>query len=149
MEEFRLEYPPHYSYPCRLGARPSYILYQYILSFRKIPVHQIVFSPVFRRVEVTSLEVKYVRFGNGDERTLQKPLIILSCKRSLIRTSQVCHRRLAVGRSQQVKEYKHTHTHTHTHTLTNVTCSCALVLLKSIDQILRQSTINHVTIIDF
>ena len=32
-------------------------------------------------------------------------------KRSLIRTSQVCHRRLAVGRSQQVEEYKHTHTH--------------------------------------
>ena len=37
-------------------------------------------------------------------------------KRSLIRTSQVCHRHLAVGRSQQVKEYKHTHTYTHTHT---------------------------------
>ena len=31
-------------------------------------------------------------------------------KRSLIRTSQVCHRRLTVRRSQQVKEYKHTHT---------------------------------------
>ena len=30
-------------------------------------------------------------------------------KRSLIRTSQVCHRRLAVRRSQQVEEYKHTH----------------------------------------
>ena len=30
-------------------------------------------------------------------------------KRSLIRTSQVCHRRLAVGRSQLVEEYKHTH----------------------------------------
>ena len=30
-------------------------------------------------------------------------------KRLLIRTSQVCHRRLAVGRSQQVEEYKHTH----------------------------------------
>ena len=37
-------------------------------------------------------------------------------KRSLIRTSQVCQRRLADGRSQQVEEYKHTHTHTHTHT---------------------------------
>ena len=37
-------------------------------------------------------------------------------KRSLFRTSPVCHRRLAVERSQQVKEYKHTHTHTHTRT---------------------------------
>ena len=35
-------------------------------------------------------------------------------KRLFIRISQVCHRSLAVGRSQQVKEYKHTHTHTHT-----------------------------------
>ena len=34
-------------------------------------------------------------------------------KRSLIRTSQVCHRRLAIGRSQQTKGYKYTHTHTH------------------------------------
>ena len=33
-------------------------------------------------------------------------------KRSLIRTSQVYHRRLAVGRNQQVNEYKHTQTHT-------------------------------------
>ena len=40
-------------------------------------------------------------------------------KRSLIRTSQVSHRRLAVGRRQQVKEYKHTHTHAHTHTRTH------------------------------
>ena len=40
-------------------------------------------------------------------------------KRSLFRTSPVCHRRLVVERSQQVKEYKHTHTHTHTHTRTH------------------------------
>ena len=32
-------------------------------------------------------------------------------KRSLIRTSHVCHRRRAAGRNQQVEEYKHTHTH--------------------------------------
>ena len=37
-------------------------------------------------------------------------------KRSLIRASQVCQRRRAAGRKQQVEEYKHTHTHTHTHT---------------------------------
>ena len=37
-------------------------------------------------------------------------------KRSLIRTSHVCHRRLVSGRSQQAEEYKHKHTHTHTHT---------------------------------
>ena len=35
-------------------------------------------------------------------------------KRLFIRISQVCHRSLAVGRSQQVKEYKHTHTQSHT-----------------------------------
>ena len=40
-------------------------------------------------------------------------------KRLFIRISQVCHRSLAVGRSQQVKEYKHTHTHTRTHTHTH------------------------------
>ena len=39
-------------------------------------------------------------------------------KRSLIRTSHVCHRRRAAGRNQQVEEYKHTHTHTHTRTHT-------------------------------
>ena len=33
-------------------------------------------------------------------------------KRSLIRTSHVCHRRRAAGRNHQVEEYKHTHTHT-------------------------------------
>ena len=31
-------------------------------------------------------------------------------KTSLIRTSHVCHRRRAVGRNQQVEEYKRTHT---------------------------------------
>ena len=30
----------------------------------------------------------------------------------------VCYRRLAVGRNQQVEENKHTHTHTYTHTYT-------------------------------
>ena len=88
---------------------PSDIPYQYI-SFRRIPVYDIVFFPVFRRAGVTSLEVKYPRFRNGDEGIWQTPLAILAT-RLLIRTSQVCHRRLAVGRSQQVEEYKHTHTH--------------------------------------
>ena len=40
-------------------------------------------------------------------------------KKSLIRTSHVCHRRRAAGRNQQVEEYKHTHIHTHTHTHTH------------------------------
>ena len=31
-------------------------------------------------------------------------------KRSLIRTSHVCHRRRAAGRNHQAEEYKHTHT---------------------------------------
>ena len=30
-------------------------------------------------------------------------------KRSLIRTSHVCHRRRAAGRNQQVEQYAHTH----------------------------------------
>ena len=30
-------------------------------------------------------------------------------KRSFIQTSQLCHRRRAAGRNQQVEEYKHTH----------------------------------------
>ena len=34
-------------------------------------------------------------------------------KRSLIRTSHVCHRRRAARRNQHVEEYKHTHTHTY------------------------------------
>ena len=34
-------------------------------------------------------------------------------KRSLIRTSHLCHRRRAAGRNQQGEEYKHTHTHTY------------------------------------
>ena len=48
-------------------------------------------------------------------------------KRSLIRTPQVCHRRLAIGSSQQAEEYKYTHTYTHTHTHTH-THTCYAVL---------------------
>ena len=33
-------------------------------------------------------------------------------KRSLIRTSHICHRRRAAGRNQQVEEHTLTHTHT-------------------------------------
>ena len=40
-------------------------------------------------------------------------------KRSLIRTSHVCHIRRAAGRNQQVEDYKHTNTHTHIHTHTH------------------------------
>ena len=46
-------------------------------------------------------------------------------KRSLIWISDLCHRRFAARRNQQVEEYKHTHTHTrarahaHTHTHTH------------------------------
>ena len=53
-------------------------------------------------------------------------------KRSFIRTSQVCHRHLAVGRSQQVKEYKHTHTYTHTHTPHTHTQTSELIWMKLI-----------------
>ena len=46
----------------------------------------------------------------------EAPEIILTTKDRWSEHLKVCHRRLAVERSQQVKEYKHTHTHTHTHT---------------------------------
>ena len=62
------------------------------------------------QLEFSFLEVKYDRFRNRDEGTWQKPLEILSTKRSLIRTSHVYHRRRAAGRNQQVEDYKHTHT---------------------------------------
>ena len=39
-------------------------------------------------------------------------------KKSLIRTSHVCHKCRAAGRSQQVEEYTHTHTLSVWHTST-------------------------------
>ena len=54
------------------------------------------------------MEVKYDRLGNLAEAPSNT-----RNKRSLIRTSQVYHRPLAVGRSQQVKEYKYINTYTH------------------------------------
>ena len=48
-----------------------YPLSIYII-FSEDPLYHIVFSPVFRRAGVLSLEVKYDRFENRDEGTWQK-----------------------------------------------------------------------------
>ena len=53
-------------------------------------------------------------------------------KRSLIRTSHVCHRRRAAERQQQVEEYKHIHTHTHTHTHTQSAKNISNCFLKGL-----------------
>ena len=45
-----------------------------------MPVYHSVFSPVFQWARVTSLEVKYDKFGNGDEGTWQKQLALLTTK---------------------------------------------------------------------
>ena len=119
VEECRLEYPPHLSYLCvtwRLGAWPAYILYQYIIFSQDSNT-----SYRFLSSFVGGLELLQWRWNMIDSEMEKKELgKAPSCthnKRSLVRTSQVCHRRLAVcERSQQVKEYKHTHTHTNTHT---------------------------------
>ena len=60
---------------------------------------------------------KYYRFRNRDEGASRNT----HNKRSLIRTSPVCHRRRTAGRNLKVEEYKHTHadTHTHKHTHTH------------------------------
>ena len=52
----------------------TYILCQYISSFRRLPIYHVVFSPVFQHAGVLSLEVKYDIFRNGDAATWQKHL---------------------------------------------------------------------------
>ena len=50
------------------------------IIFSQDAVYHIVLSPVFRQAGVKSLEAKYDRFGNGDEGTWQKSLVILTAK---------------------------------------------------------------------
>ena len=74
-----------------------------------------------------------------DMRKLAESLRNTHDKRSLIRTSQVCHRRLAIGRSQQAKEYKHTHTHTHTHILAMLFWKLVFTCSKSAAETVEQN----------
>ena len=50
-------------------------------------------------------------------------------KRSLIRISQVCHRRLVVGKSQHIKGYKHTHTYIWSAICSKIFMVLSLILL--------------------
>ena len=84
----------------------TYILYQYISSFRWPLIYDTVFSAVcaswsFRlwRWKMTFSDTEMKKLGRSPRNNTHS-------KRSLIRTYQVCHRRLAVGGGQQV--YKHT-----------------------------------------
>ena len=84
-------------------------------------MYQIVFSSIFRQAGVTTLEVKYDRFGNGDEETWQKPPSNTHNKRSLIRT---CMYVTDFLQSEETSKWKRINTHTHTraraHTLTHI-----------------------------
>ena len=73
MEKFRVACFSIYSSLVGLASRPTYILYQYISSFRQ---HNISYSFLssLSAAGVSSLEVKYGIFGNGDEGTWQKHL---------------------------------------------------------------------------
>ena len=99
----------------RFSTWASYILYQYISCFRGSSI-SFRFDPSFSAgwSYVFGGEIWSIRRWRW--RNLAEAPSNIHNKRSLIRTTHVCHRRLAVGRSQQVKEYKHPHTNAHTHT---------------------------------
>ena len=100
------------------GSKPSYFLYQHISSFHG--AHYIkLCSLQFRAVWSFRLWRWSMTFPGTEMKELGRNLWQYSQQKIVapnFQTSPVCHRRLAVGRNQQVKEYKHTHTHTHTHT---------------------------------
>ena len=56
-------------------------------------------------------------------------------KRSLIRTSHICHRCRAAGRNQQVEEYKHTHIHTAAVKFKERCWNCNDVVVKGIKEV--------------
>ena len=85
--------------PVGFGSRPTYILYQYISSFRGPSIYHIVFSRVcggwsfpLWRWNLTFSDTEMKELGTRTQ-------IVIHNTRSLIRTSQVCLRHLAVGRS--------------------------------------------------
>ena len=73
------------------------------------------FSLQFRMVWSFRLWRRNMIFPDTEIKELDRSPQQYSQQKTLIRTSPVCHRRLEVERSQQLKEYKQTHTHTHTH----------------------------------
>ena len=92
------------------------------------------FSLQFRMVWSFRLWRRNMIFPDTEIKELDRSPQQYSQQKTLIRTSPVCHRRLEVERSQQVKEYKQTHTHTytrartHTHTHTHTQVSNKIVI---------------------
>ena len=106
---------------CRFGDRPTYILHQYISSFRRALYH-IAFSPVFgelefriRRCNMTYLEMKMKDLGAlkwYSQHNIVDPYLWSMSQKS-------CSRKKPPGRKSI---NTHTQTHTHMHTHTHVTC---------------------------
>ena len=98
----------------------TYILYQYISSFRRLPIYHILFSPVYTRWSfrlwrwnVTFLDTEIKELGEA-------PSIILTTQDRWSVPSSMSKTLLQTKEAFMVKEYKHTHTHTHTHTRNNL-----------------------------
>ena len=90
------------------SSGPTYILYQYMPPFRRPSIYYIVFSPLCGGWSLRLLRW-HLTFSDTEMKELGR-------SPSDTQTSQVCNRHLAIGRNQQLKDYKHTHTHTHTQT---------------------------------
>ena len=83
MEEFRLESPPflwYLSVTVGFGRWADLYSISIYIIFPRIQHYIIHFFSSSCRLEFSSLEVKYDRFGNRNEGTWQKPLIILTTK---------------------------------------------------------------------
>ena len=107
-----------------MGRFISYIKYISCHSSFRGVINHIIFFPVGCRTKIiSSLNVKYDRFKNGDHWNWQKHLLPKSQHKILALYSQVCLRhhcrRLKLLRLKNISTYTHIHTHTHTHTHTN------------------------------
>ena len=99
------------------GRLISYINIYITISWSTL--YHIIFFPISGQLEFSSLEVKYDKFKNGDEWTLQKPLVILATKD---RWSEHLMYITDVVQPEETSRWKNinTHnTHTHTHTITH------------------------------
>ena len=135
---------------------PTYILYQYISSFRRSPSYHIVFSPVF---SVFGSEIWHFQMC-GNEGTWQKNLEWYP-QHNLIHPylssiSQTSCRRKKPSRWKSIKTHTHTHTHppthththTHTHTRSIIVLKAALSKRQPLKMILSLIQMFHVLIIN-
>ena len=136
MEEFRLEFRllSLVSFH-KLSVKhcATYILYQYISSFRG-SIYHVIFSPACWIARVSFLDVKYDTFGNVDEGTWQKHLVKYSQYKIIHPYTQVCPRHHCIRKKplrwKSINTYTgihphpptHTHTHIHKHAHTRVEC---------------------------